>query len=310
MYDADALLDELDDVVTSHDDEEDDGTISLDDDTDDSVDLDDEDDDLGGEDLEGDADVEDILSAEESESWSDDPVRMYLTQMGEIPLLTRQQEIALAKKIEITRAKFRRKVIECDYVMQQAVRVLRRVADGELPFDRTVQVSVTDRLEKEQILGRLPHNLATLTVLLKRNRRDYHVATSKSRAMAERRAAWRRLGRCRRRAVRLVEELGLRTQRIEPAIITLEEFSHRVDELKAQHRRAPKQPRPCPRARAVADGVSATSSGPPRRRPPVCETACGCFAACMPSTRRPSAASPKATCGWWSRSPRSIATGA
>ncbi|MHC4984377.1 MAG: RNA polymerase sigma factor region1.1 domain-containing protein, partial [Planctomycetota bacterium] len=30
----------------------------------------------------------------------DDPVRMYLTQMGEIPLLTRDQEIALAKKIE------------------------------------------------------------------------------------------------------------------------------------------------------------------------------------------------------------------
>ncbi len=31
----------------------------------------------------------------------DDPVRMYLTQMGEIPLLTRDQEIALAMKIEI-----------------------------------------------------------------------------------------------------------------------------------------------------------------------------------------------------------------
>ena len=33
----------------------------------------------------------------------DDPVRMYLTQMGEIPLLTRDQEIYLAKSIEITR---------------------------------------------------------------------------------------------------------------------------------------------------------------------------------------------------------------
>ena len=96
---------------------------------------------------------------------------MYLTQMGEIPLLTRQQEISLAKQIEITRAKFRRKLLECDYVMQQAVRVLRRVHDGELPFDRTVQVSVTDRLEKDQILGRLPHNLRTLEMLLKRNRR-------------------------------------------------------------------------------------------------------------------------------------------
>jgi RNA polymerase primary sigma factor len=243
LYDADALLDELDDVVTSHSEEDEAGGIELDDDADDSLDVDD-DDELSGEDsngeLEADLDGDEFLSGDESESWSDDPVRMYLTQMGEIPLLTRQQEITLAKQIEITRAKFRRKVIECDYVMQQAVRVLRRVAEGELPFDRTVQVSVTDRLEKEQILGRLPHNLATLNILLKRNHRDYHVATSKSRPMGERRAAWRRLGRCRRRAVRLVEELGLRTQRIEPAINTLEEFSRRVDELKArigEHRR-------------------------------------------------------------------------
>src|SRR5262249_49832338 len=40
----------------------------------------------------------------------DDPVRMYLTQMGEIPLLSRNEEISLAKKIEVTRKRFRRKV--------------------------------------------------------------------------------------------------------------------------------------------------------------------------------------------------------
>ncbi|MBN1492123.1 MAG: RNA polymerase subunit sigma-70, partial [Phycisphaerae bacterium] len=45
----------------------------------------------------------------------DDPVRMYLTQMGEIPLLTRPQEIALAKKIELTRMAFRKQVLESDY---------------------------------------------------------------------------------------------------------------------------------------------------------------------------------------------------
>ncbi|MEC7977319.1 MAG: RNA polymerase sigma factor region1.1 domain-containing protein, partial [Planctomycetota bacterium] len=39
---------------------------------------------------------------------SDDPIRMYLSQMAEIPLLTREQEIGLAKKIEITRKQFRR----------------------------------------------------------------------------------------------------------------------------------------------------------------------------------------------------------
>jgi RNA polymerase primary sigma factor len=241
LFDADALLDEFDDLPR-HPEEE----IDLDDKAEEALDLDPELDEpvveLGeDEDFELDGGLEDLLSPDEVDSWSDDPVRMYLTQMGEIPLLTRQQEVTLAKQIEVTRAKFRRKVVECDYVMQQIVRTLRRVHDGDLPFDRTVQVSVTDRLEKEQILGRLPHNLKTLSVLMKRNRRDYRVATSKSRGLGERKAAWRRLGRGRRRAVLLIEELGLRTQRIEPMIKALEEFSHRVDELKAridEHRRA------------------------------------------------------------------------
>ena len=138
-----------------------------------------------------------------SESWSDDPVRMYLTQMGEIPLLTRKEEIRLARKIEITRAAFRRKLLCCDYVIRSAVKVLHRVHRGELPFDRTVQVSVTDRLEKDQILGRLPHNLATLDRLLERNAEDYRVATSKSHKPADRKAAWKRLSRRRCRAVLL-----------------------------------------------------------------------------------------------------------
>ncbi len=179
-----------------------------------------------------------LAGVEDDETWSDDPVRMYLTQMGEIPLLTRQEEVTLAKQIEVTRARFRHKVLECDYVMQTAVKVLRRVHEGELPFDRTVQVSVTDQLEKHQILGRLPHNLRTLETLLKRNHRDYNIATSRSRAAAQRRLSWRRLGRRRRRAVRLLEELGLRTQRIEPMIKTLDEFSRRVDELRERIRQS------------------------------------------------------------------------
>ncbi len=230
MYDS--MLDELEDDVTPLSDE----AADL---ADKSVDLDDTDEDLLVDDpaaiadLDADAKAEDLLAEEtDVESWSDDPVRMYLTQMGRIPLLTRQQEISLAKRIEITRAKFRRKLLECDFVIQIAVKILRRVHRGELPFDRTVQVSVTDRLEKDQILGRLPHNLRTVECLLRRNKADYRTATSKSTKMSLREEAWRRLGRRRLRAVKLVEELGLRTQRIESQIRTIEDFSRRVDELR------------------------------------------------------------------------------
>ena len=198
---------------------------------------------------------------------------MYLTQMGEIPLLTRQQEIGLAKRIELTRARFRSRLLECDYVIQLAVKVLNRVHGGELPFDRTVQVSVTDRLEKEQILGRFPHNLRTIETLLKQNKDDYRIASSKSYKLAQRRDAWRRLGRRRRRAVKLVEELGLRTQRIEPLIKTLEEFSRRVDELKAPDRLATSGRRPRWSIARSGSSSSAAFCGRSRKRPTACATA-------------------------------------
>src|SRR5262245_42486767 len=103
----------------------------------------------GEEELQEDLDLTSIIE-EEDGLRIDDPVRMYLTQMGSIPLLRRDQEIALAKKIEVTRKRFRRKVLECDGVLRQVVETLRRVHTGELPFDRTVKVSLTENLEKDK----------------------------------------------------------------------------------------------------------------------------------------------------------------
>lgn len=170
------------------------------------------------------------------DSWSHDPVRMYLTQMGEIPLLSRPEEIRLAKAIEVNRAKFRTLMLQSDFVMDAAVKLLHKVQDGDLAFDRTVQVSVSDRLEKDQIVGRLPHHLKTLDVLIKRNRRDYGIAVGKSQSKQKRRAAWKRLGRRRLRAVRLIEELGLRVDFIAAKLEKLQKLNDRVRELR--HRRS------------------------------------------------------------------------
>src|SRR3954471_24413195 len=103
----------------------------------------------------------------------DDPVRMYLTQMGNIPLLKREQEIALAKKIEVTRKRFRRMVLECDGALNQVVETLKKVHSGDLPFDRTVKVSLTENLEKDKIMARKPHNLRTLEHLMEQNQEDF-----------------------------------------------------------------------------------------------------------------------------------------
>ena len=196
-----------------------------------SGDLDDEpDDDLVEEPLE---DEETELTTEDLDEISrriDDPVRMYLTQMGEIPLLTRDQEINLAKRIEITRKRFRRKVLECHFALALVVDVLKKVNDGELPFDRTVKVSVTENLEKDQILGRMPHNLVTLAHLMECNARDFK-AFIRERDTAARESMMANLKRRRRKAVNLVEELSIRTQKVQPLMKRLEQYAARMNEL-------------------------------------------------------------------------------
>src|SRR4051812_3514365 len=112
--------------------------------------------------------------AEASTKRIDDPVRMYLTQMGEIPLLTREQEINLAKRIEIFRKIFRSKVLESDYCLQAAVEILQQVDDGDLPFDRTMKISTAvDQADKGTIGQRIPLNLESSRRMLARNREDW-----------------------------------------------------------------------------------------------------------------------------------------
>src|SRR5271167_3266318 len=134
----------------------------------------------------------------------DDPVRMYLTQMGEIPLLRREEEIALAKKIEVTRKRFRRKVLECDYALRNVVDTLKRVHLGDLPFDRTVKVSLTENLEKDKILQRMEPNLKTLEHLMEQNVEDFNHVLDPRKPDDEKRRLRRGLRIRRRKAVTLV----------------------------------------------------------------------------------------------------------
>jgi RNA polymerase primary sigma factor len=164
----------------------------------------------------------------------DDPVRMYLMQMGEIPLLSRQQELSCAKQIEATRTCFRRRMLASDFMLRGAVALLEKVRDSELRLDRTIEVSVTNTVEKKKILLRIGPNLVTLIHLLKQNQSDYRIAIDRHQEPAARHSAWRRLVRRRNKAVRLVEELNLRAQRLQPLWEKLIEISKRMVSLREQ----------------------------------------------------------------------------
>jgi RNA polymerase primary sigma factor len=171
---------------------------------------------------------------DDSPKWSNDPIRLYLSQMAVIPLLSREEEITLAKKIEVTRKRFRRTVLSCSLGMHNTIATLAKVHKGILPFDRTVKVSLTERLTKEQILGRMPHNLATLTEMTTLIDQDFHRLISKRTSPEDRIAARKRFIRRRRKCLILVEELSLRTRRVQAMMRQMEETSARMDQIRAR----------------------------------------------------------------------------
>ncbi len=172
----------------------------------------------------------------------DDPVRMYLTQMGEISLLTREEEIRLAKKIELTRYIFRRKVLENDYAIQQAVETLEMVQSGELPFDRTMKISTAEENAKEKIATRIPHNLETVKKLLEMNREEWDRLDTERLRKAERQTIEASIRRRRRKLATLIEELSLRTSRVQPLMYKLRSISDKMQQLTKDLARADKYP--------------------------------------------------------------------
>jgi len=168
----------------------------------------------------------------------DDPVRMYLTQMGEIPLLSRDEEIFLAKRIELTRKQFRRKVLASDEVIGSALQILRQVEAGELPFDRTMKICVSENLAKSTIIKRTPENLATAEKLYEANCADYERLSVNGMSEKEKEGIRRQMRARRQKCVQLLEELSLRTSKIQSIMKKLigihqkeQEILRRLDEV-------------------------------------------------------------------------------
>ncbi|MFT7667865.1 MAG: RNA polymerase primary sigma factor [Planctomycetota bacterium] len=164
----------------------------------------------------------------------DDPVRMYLTQMGEIPLLTRPEEIYLAKTIEITRKRFRKKSIASGICMDESLETLEKVAAGELAFDRTLKVNpnpkpdddpkIVETLGKAFLAKRLPVNLVTIRRLVARIREEYKPLLGDDLQGQARSAQLVVVQGLRRKLVILIEECHLQVKKVGPYLESLEDF--------------------------------------------------------------------------------------
>jgi RNA polymerase primary sigma factor len=71
---------------------------------------------------------------------TNDPVRMYLREMGSVPLLTRDGEIELARRIERGRLIANKALSRCPLIIQEILALPKRLSSGELALRDLLQL--------------------------------------------------------------------------------------------------------------------------------------------------------------------------
>ncbi len=93
------------------------------------------------------------LKSEERFIPLDDPVKMYLKQMGSISLLTREHEIELAKRIEDAEEKFKRASLSTKFVRNHTISVANDIVEGKINLEELVKEDI--KVKKGGELGKI-----------------------------------------------------------------------------------------------------------------------------------------------------------
>src|SRR5438874_2195676 len=84
----------------------------------------------------------------------DEPVRMYLKQMGQVPLLTREQEVEISKRIEEAENMVQKHINQFGFIARAHLDLARKLAEGKERFDRVI---LDKKIEsRERYMKKLP----------------------------------------------------------------------------------------------------------------------------------------------------------
>lgn len=141
---------------------------------------------------------EDDKSAREAEEMAirklNDPIRMYFSQMSEIDLLTRKEEIVLAKEIEASREALRSSIFTSYYGQKKASQVLEMISKKDLLIEKALDVNLSRKGERGEFFGHLEKSLKVLQKNHRKNLEDYQLYVS-TREPEEKAKIQRRLNR-------------------------------------------------------------------------------------------------------------------
>ncbi len=91
-----------------------------------------------------------------TEGTSDDPVRMYLKEMGSVPLLTREEEVEISKRIEKAQIQVEKIILRFRYSTREAISIANYLISNKERFDKVIsEKEVTDKTHYLTILLKL-----------------------------------------------------------------------------------------------------------------------------------------------------------
>lgn len=198
-------------------------------------------------------------------SGPDDALGLYLKQMGAIPLLSRNEELVLAEKLERARDRYRRAVLFSWNNLREVYNLYRQVQAGQLPIDPVIDVITSLGRSKEEILARLPNHLRSLKKLLDVSTDTFRILQRTQSAGGKARVR-RVLLRQLHKAMALVVELSPRTEYLDTLV---QDFVNQTRSLVELQRKA-NQPGRSQKARelqtrstkALRDGMMSAKSTP------------------------------------------------
>ncbi|MGH8046877.1 MAG: RNA polymerase sigma factor RpoD [Chthoniobacterales bacterium] len=129
----------------------------------------------------------------------DDPVRMYLRQMGQVPLLTREQEVEISKRIEDAELQVQDTLYGFGFVARAHLDLAQKLVDMRERFDRVIQDKKIESRERYmKVLPRLCQQVRKQTELVTNTYRGMAGTKDSKGTPAQRKAFEKSLGTLRK----------------------------------------------------------------------------------------------------------------
>ncbi len=183
----------------------------------------------------------------------DDPVRMYLKQMGQVPLLTREQEVEISMRIEEAELKTRALFVRFGFAAEACLALAERLQNGKERFDRVINDKHVSHREKYlQNLGRLRITIHRAHADAGKRFDEWQHGPKGEKARAARRQKFEKaVGRM----AEHIEKLYFKQKAIEDSMTAADEA---YQQFRALTRDAERQERARGRSKSAADALAAT----------------------------------------------------